>query len=72
MRSIVLAAFALTAGAAAGDIRDIDGHALAALRPSGAASVLFFVMSDCPVSNAYAPGSSEHAATTDPVASRAR
>jgi hypothetical protein len=55
MRTVALGALALVAGMAAGDIRDIDGLALAPLQPSGVANVVFFVMTDCPVSNAYAP-----------------
>ena len=37
------------------EIRTIDGAVLRPLEPSGAANVLFFVSTDCPVSNAYAP-----------------
>jgi AhpC/TSA family len=55
MRSIALAALALAAGATSGDIRDIDGRMLTPMSPSGRANVLLFVMTDCPVSNAYAP-----------------
>ncbi len=36
-------------------IRAIDGTILRPLDPSGVASVLVFVATDCPVSNAYAP-----------------
>ncbi len=36
-------------------IRAIDGTLLRPLDPSGIASVLLFVATDCPVSNAYAP-----------------
>ncbi|HEX6464551.1 MAG TPA: redoxin domain-containing protein, partial [Vicinamibacterales bacterium] len=36
-------------------IRTIDGRPLRPLEPSGVANVLFFVATDCPVSNAYAP-----------------
>ena len=36
-------------------IRAIDGTLLRPLEPSGVANVLFFVATDCPVSNAYAP-----------------
>jgi hypothetical protein len=55
MRTLVLAFVAMAAAPAAADIRDIDGHALTLLRPAGRANVLFFVMTDCPISNAYAP-----------------
>jgi len=36
-------------------IRAIDGTRVRPLEPPGAANVLFFVSTDCPVSNAYAP-----------------
>src|SRR5712671_6197119 len=36
-------------------IQDIDGVARSPLKPDGKASVLFFVTSDCPISNSYAP-----------------
>jgi thiol-disulfide isomerase/thioredoxin len=41
--------------AAAVQIRGIDGQLLDLFRPAGKANVLFFVASDCPVSNSYAP-----------------
>jgi len=36
-------------------IRDIDGRTLNPFAPAGAVSVIFFVATDCPVSNSYAP-----------------
>ena len=36
-------------------IRTIDGKILRPLEPPGAGVVLFFVATDCPISNAYAP-----------------
>lgn len=39
----------------AGQIRDIDGRTVTPFAPGGTAHVLFFVASDCPVSNSYAP-----------------
>lgn len=36
-------------------IRGIDGTILHPLEPAGVANVLFFVATDCPVANAYAP-----------------
>ena len=36
-------------------LRDLDGHRLTPFDPSGKAQVIFFVASDCPISNAYAP-----------------
>jgi hypothetical protein len=51
---------ALSAGAlaAAGDplqFRGVNGEALALFAPKGKASAMFFVASDCPISNWYAP-----------------
>src|SRR5690242_16867373 len=49
------------AGAAAGDrtaqirLRDVAGRELRPFATGGRASVVFFVATDCPVSNAYAP-----------------
>jgi len=36
-------------------IRDVDGRMLDPFAPSGAATVIFFVQTDCPISNGYAP-----------------
>jgi len=36
-------------------IRDLDGKLLNPFTPGGAANVLFFLTSDCPISNGYAP-----------------
>jgi len=36
-------------------IRDIDGIPRSPFKPDGKASVLFFITSDCPISNSYAP-----------------
>jgi hypothetical protein len=44
---------ALAAGSL--QIRAIDGTVLRPLDPAGVAHVLFFVSTDCPVSNAYSP-----------------
>ena len=41
--------------AGAGQSRDIAGRVVAPFAPAGKAHVLFFVASDCPVSNSYAP-----------------
>jgi hypothetical protein len=38
-----------------GQVRDVDGAVRRLFEPAGAASVLFFVASDCPISNGYAP-----------------
>lgn len=46
---------ALALGAASAQIRAIDGQVLNLFRPAGKANVLFFVASDCPISNSYAP-----------------
>jgi DNA-binding transcriptional LysR family regulator len=47
----LLAAFA----AAPVQIRSLDGTALRPMEPAGAANVLFFVATDCPIANGYAP-----------------
>src|SRR5712692_7316466 len=36
-------------------IQDINGVSRFPLKPEGKASVLFFITSDCPISNSYAP-----------------
>jgi hypothetical protein len=36
-------------------VRDLDGHRLMPFDPAGKAQVIFFIASDCPISNAYAP-----------------
>jgi AhpC/TSA family len=36
-------------------IRDLDGKLLSLFKPGGVANVLFFITSDCPISNGYAP-----------------
>jgi hypothetical protein len=43
------------AGDGAATIRGIDGRVIAPFQPAGAANVIFFVQTDCPVSNSYAP-----------------
>ena len=43
------------AASASAQVRDIDGRWLRPFNPSGAANVVFFVSSDCPISNSYAP-----------------
>ena len=40
---------------AAAQVRDIDGRAARLFKASAIANVLFFVSSDCPISNGYAP-----------------
>ena len=45
----------LAASAGSLQIRDINGQALNFFNPSGRISVLFFIASDCPISNSYAP-----------------
>jgi hypothetical protein len=44
---------ALVAGSL--QIRALDGSVLHPLEPAGLANVLFFIATDCPVANAYAP-----------------
>lgn len=36
-------------------MRDLDGRTIAPFRPDRSANVVFFVATDCPVSNSYAP-----------------
>lgn len=61
LRAFITAGVLLAlASSATGDgtsiqVRDIDGRPLTPFRPAGAAAVLFFVATDCPISNAYAP-----------------
>jgi hypothetical protein len=43
------------AGAAAVQIRGLDGTMLHPFRPAGSANILFFISADCPISNSYAP-----------------
>jgi thiol-disulfide isomerase/thioredoxin len=38
-----------------GQMRDVDGHPLNPFEPAGLANVIFFVATDCPISNSYAP-----------------
>ena len=56
---VVLCAALLTSAlAAASDglqVRDVNGQAFALFAPKGPASVIFFVATDCPISNWYAP-----------------
>jgi hypothetical protein len=51
----VLCATAVTAGSDGLQVRGIDGHAFALFAPKGQASAVFFVATDCPISNWYAP-----------------
>ena len=46
---------AILAAAAAPAIRDLNGRLLNLFQPAGAANVRFFIASDCPISNGYAP-----------------
>ncbi len=55
--SVIAAALAVGAAARATSVQilDVDGRLLKPFDPSGAASLVFFVSTDCPVSNSYAP-----------------
>jgi hypothetical protein len=53
--SLVLVVPLLAAGDAGIAVRTIDGRTIRPFEPSGAARVLFFVATDCPISNSYAP-----------------
>src|SRR6266567_3960436 len=37
------------------EMRDLEGHDQRPFQPKGFAEVLFFIMTDCPISNFYAP-----------------
>ena len=52
---VVCSGVALAGAGADVQIRDINGQWLSPFKPAGLASVLFFVSTDCPVSNSYAP-----------------
>lgn len=41
--------------ALAADLRDINGQVLNPFKPAGRANVIFFVATDCPIANSYAP-----------------
>jgi hypothetical protein len=41
--------------APAGEILDVSGHPVNPFEPAGVANVLFFIATDCPISNSYAP-----------------
>jgi hypothetical protein len=45
----------LLTGSLFGQTRDLDGRPLAPVAKGGKAGLLFFVQTDCPVSNSYAP-----------------
>ena len=62
MSRLIVLSLVVLAGVAAGrvpssatQLRDVDGVRRDLFTPSGAASVLLFVSSDCPISNGYAP-----------------
>ena len=50
-----LCASVLTAASDGLQVRGVDGQAFALFAPKGLASVIFFVATDCPISNWYAP-----------------
>jgi hypothetical protein len=51
----VLAVFAVCASSGEGARQDLDGHPPNPFKPTGMASAIFFVATDCPISNSYAP-----------------
>ena len=55
VRILASGAFAFAVATTPVQIRSIDGSLMNPFRPSDKANVLFFVSSDCPVSNSYAP-----------------
>ena len=48
-------AIAFVALTASAQTRDVNGRPLAIFSPAGKANVIFFVQTDCPISNSYAP-----------------
>ena len=53
--SILLVASIAVLAAGVPTLGDLNGSLLNPFRPTGAANVLFFISSDCPISNSYAP-----------------
>ena len=51
----VLCATALTSASDGLQVRGVDGRAFALFAPTGPASAIFFIATDCPISNWYAP-----------------
>ena len=51
----VLCAAGLSAASDGLQVRGVDGRAFALFAPRGPASAIFFVATDCPISNWYAP-----------------
>ena len=51
----VMCATALTAASDGLQVRSVDGRAFALFAPKGPASAVFFIATDCPISNWYAP-----------------
>jgi hypothetical protein len=52
---VVLCATALTVASDGLQVRSVDGRAFALFAPKGPASAIFFIATDCPISNWYAP-----------------
>ncbi len=52
---VLTGALAWAAGNSSLEVRDISGQVLRPFQPAGKAEALFFVSTDCPVSNTYAP-----------------
>jgi hypothetical protein len=52
---VALCATVLTAASDGLQVRSVDGRAFALFAPRGPASAIFFVATDCPISNWYAP-----------------
>jgi hypothetical protein len=53
--AVVCMVIAIVSRAAFPVVRDLDGRLRRPFEPSGTASLLIFVTSDCPISNGYAP-----------------
>ena len=55
LTQILLWSGVVVSAAISAQIRDIDGQFLSFFKPSGKINILFFISSDCPISNSYAP-----------------
>jgi hypothetical protein len=55
LQILLVASLITVRGDAALELRTIDGRMVRPFEPAGAATVLFFVATDCPISNSYAP-----------------
>lgn len=54
-RAALIFLLVVVASAGVVSVRDLDGREVHPMQPAGKAEVLFFITSDCPISNSYAP-----------------